>query len=67
MKKIHNRHIMYRKYLDGKISEIEYKIYLHEQEEREKEISKKFDKFVNKICRKSLHKKCDNEYNDNRC
>ena len=63
MKKIHNRHIMYRRYLDGKISETEYKIYLHEQEEREKEISKRFDKFVNKLSRKNMHKKCDNEYN----
>ena len=54
---------MYRRYLDGKISETEYKIYLHEQEEREKEISKRFDKFVNKLSRKNMHKKCDNEYN----
>ena len=44
--RIPNRHIMYRRYLDGEITEAEYKTYLVEQEERERQASERFDRFV---------------------
>lgn len=39
MRKIPNRHIMYKRYLDGEITEVEYKAYLVELEERERQTS----------------------------
>lgn len=44
--KVPNRHIMYKRYLDGEITEAEYKTYLREQEERERRTSERFEKFV---------------------
>lgn len=46
MRKIPNRHIMYKRYLDGEITEAEYKTYLAEQEERERQTSERFKRFV---------------------
>lgn len=42
--KIPNRHIMYKRYQDGEITEAEYKTYLAEQEERQ--ASERFEKFT---------------------
>lgn len=39
-----NRHIMYRKYIDGDISKSEYEAYLAEQESREREADERFHK-----------------------
>lgn len=47
--RIPNRHIMYRRYLDGDITEAEYKSYLAEQEEREKQASDRFNKLVERM------------------
>ena len=44
--RIPNRHIMYRRYQDGEITEAEYKSYLAEQEERERQTSERFEEFV---------------------
>ena len=44
--KIPNRQIMYKSYLDGEITETEYKIYLAKQEKRERQTSEKFARFV---------------------
>ena len=44
--RIPNRHIMYKRYIDGEITEVEYKSYLTEQEERERKASERFDRFV---------------------
>lgn len=46
---IPNRSITYQKYQDGDISEAEYKAYLIELEERERQSSEKFQETVNKI------------------
>ena len=46
MMRVPNRHIMYRRFLDGEITEAEYKTYLAEQEERERKTSERFDRFV---------------------
>lgn len=43
---IPNRHIMYQRYQDKDISESEYKDYLTQQEERERQSSEKFEKFI---------------------
>lgn len=47
--KIPNHHIMYQRYIDGDITETEYKTYLVELEERERQSSEKFQETVNKI------------------
>lgn len=47
--RIPNRHIMYKRYQDGEITEAEYKTYLREQEERERQISERFEKFVERM------------------
>ena len=47
--RIPNRHIMYKRYLDGDITEAEYKTYLVEQEEREKQSSDRFNKLVERM------------------
>ena len=47
--RIPNRHIMYRRFLDGEITEAEYKTYLREQEERERQTSERFDRFVERM------------------
>lgn len=47
--RILNRHIMYKRFLEGGITETEYKTYLVELEEREKQSSEKFQETVNKI------------------
>ena len=44
--RITNRHIMYKRYMDGDITEAEYKTYLTELEERERQSSEKFEKFI---------------------
>ena len=44
-----NRHIMYKRYIDGDITETEYKAYLIELEEREIQSSEKFQETINKI------------------
>ena len=46
---IPNRNIMYKQYQDGVITEKEYRFYLMEQEEREKEISERFEQTVRKL------------------
>lgn len=46
---IPNRNIMYKQYQDGVITEKEYRLYLMEQEEREKEISERFEQTVRKL------------------
>ena len=40
---------MYRRYLDGDITEAEYKTYLAEQEEREHLASEKFKRTVKRM------------------
>ena len=47
--RIPNRHIMYRRYLDGDITEAEYKTYLAEQEERDRKASERFEKIIKKL------------------
>lgn len=47
--RIPNRHIMYRRFLEGEITETEYKAYLAEQEERERQSSDRFNKFVERM------------------
>ena len=47
--RIPNRHIMYRRFLDGDITEAEYKTYLVEQEERERHASERFQKTVERM------------------
>lgn len=47
--RIPNRHVMYKRYLDGDITEAEYKTYLAEQEEREKQSSDRFNKLVERM------------------
>ena len=49
MRRIANRHIMYKRYQDGDITEAEYKTYLAKQEERERQTSEKFKKTVNRL------------------
>ena len=44
--RIPNRHIMYKRYTDGDITETEYKSYLAELEERERKASERFNSFV---------------------
>lgn len=46
---IHNRSIMYKHYIDGEITEAEYKTYLAEQEEREEKASERFERIVNRL------------------
>lgn len=45
--RIPNRHIMYKRYLDGDITEAEYNTYLAEQEERERQSSERFEETIN--------------------
>ena len=40
---------MYRRYLDGDITEAEYKTYLAEQEERDRKASERFEKIIKKL------------------
>lgn len=47
--RVPNRHIMYKRYQDGEISEAEYKTYLAEQEERERQISERFEEIINRL------------------
>ena len=47
--RIPNRHIMYKRYQDGEITEAEYKTYLREQEERERKTSERFERFVERM------------------
>ena len=47
--RIPNRHVMYKRCLDGEITEDEYKAYLREQEERERQISERFNRFVERM------------------
>ena len=47
--RIPNRHIMYRRYQDGDITEAEYKTYLAEQEERERQASERFESTVQRM------------------
>lgn len=49
MRKTPNRHIMYKCYLDGEITEAEYKAYLVELEERERQTSEGFERTVNRL------------------
>ena len=49
MMRIPNRHIMYRRYLNGEIDESEYKAYLAEQEERERKTSERFQETIEKL------------------
>ena len=44
--RVPNRSVMYRRYLDRDITEAEYKNYLAEQEERERQASERFERFV---------------------
>lgn len=46
---IPNRSIMYKRYLDGEITKAEYKTYLREQEERERQTSESFQRTVNRL------------------
>lgn len=41
--RIPNRHIMYKRYQDGDITETEYITYLTEQEEMERQASERFE------------------------
>lgn len=52
--RIPNRHVMYKRYLDGDITEAEYKTYLAEQEERERQSSDRFNETVKKIKHKGV-------------
>ena len=47
--RIPNRHIMYKRYLDGEITETGYKTYLRKQEERERQASERFDRTTRKL------------------
>lgn len=47
--RIPNRHIMYKRYQDGEITEAEYKTYLAEQEERERQASENFEETIRKL------------------
>ena len=47
--RVPNRHIMYKHYLDGDITEAEYKTYLAEQEERERQASETFERTVKRM------------------
>ena len=47
--RIPNRHIMYKRYMDGDISEAEYKTYLTEQEERERQASDRFEVTIKRL------------------
>lgn len=47
--RIPNRHIMYKRYQDGEITEAEYKAYLVELEERERQTSEGFERTVNRL------------------
>ena len=47
--RIPNRHIMYKRYQDGEITETEYKNYLSEQEERDRKASERFEKIIKKL------------------
>ena len=47
--RIPNRSVMHRRYLDGDITEAEYKTYLAEQEERERQSSDRFNKLVERM------------------
>lgn len=47
--RIPNRHIMYKRYQDGEITEAEYKTYLGEQEERERRASERFKETVERM------------------
>ena len=47
--RIPNRHIMYKRYQDGEITEAEYKSYLAEQEEREKQATDRFNETIEKL------------------
>ena len=40
---------MYKRYIDGDITEAEYKTYLVELEERERQSSERFNKFVERM------------------
>lgn len=40
---------MYKRYLDGDITEAEYKTYLIEQEERERQSSDRFERTVQRM------------------
>lgn len=47
--RIPNRHIMHKRYQEGYITEVEYKTYLAEQEERERKASERFQRTVNRL------------------
>ena len=44
--RIPNRHIMYQRYQDGDITEMKYKAYLMELEERERRATENFERYV---------------------
>jgi len=46
---IPNRHVMYKRYTDGIITESEYLTYLVEQEERERQASENFENIVRRM------------------
>lgn len=46
---IPNRHVMYKRYTDGIITESEYLTYLVEQEERERQASENFENLVRRM------------------
>lgn len=50
--RIPNRHIMYQRYIDGDITEAEYKSYLVELEKRERKTSERFDRTIRRFKRK---------------
>lgn len=52
--RIPNRHIMYRRYQDGEITEAEYKTYLTEQEKRERKASERFERFAERLVGKGV-------------
>ena len=52
--RIPNRHIMYKRYQDGEITETEYKNYLSEQEDRERKTSERFNETVNRLNTKEI-------------
>ena len=47
--RIPNRSVMYKRYQDGEITEAEYKNYLVEQEERERQSSERFERTVQRL------------------
>lgn len=49
-----NRHIMYKRYQDGEITETEYKNYLSEQDKRKRKTSERFNETVNRLNTKEI-------------